>query len=207
MATCKSFSRLPERSLGILLCVLLPVVGCEGTNDGGNTGTPNEEKADDVDLRNPTPTDASTRADSLVQQLTARYLSYAYRGASLRSAHPLNDSLFALRAGKKVGGPVMLVDTFYVQSESISHQDSTHTVRVRAPTALTVTKVWDASNPRIEHSFLVRIEGNKIAKAPRIVGWSALRAHILQVEAESGKDVVKRLEEQWTDLTEKAPGV
>lgn len=189
--------------LGIAVGLVLLLAGCGGSDDGGSDKKPTEE----IDLIAPIPTDTSARADSLVQHLVSRYLSYAYQGATLRSTHPLNDSLFALKAGKGTGGPVMLVDTFYVDATSISHDDSIHTVRVEAPHALTVSKVWGTSNPRTGHTVTIQIQDNKVARAPRIVGWPALRAHVLKVESDSGEAIVNRLRQQWTNLTGQPPAV
>lgn len=203
MDTHRSCSGLRCGLLAAFSCLALLLAGCGGSSNED----PKDDAAEDIDLVAPIPTDTSARADSLVQHLVVRYLSYAYQGASLRSGHPLNDSLFALKAEKGAGGPVLLVDTFDVRGHSISPEDSSHTVQVHAPHALRISNVWTSSNPEMGHAFTVRIEDRKIAGAPRIVGWPALRDHILRVEPDSGEAIVTRLEERWTDLIDEQPSV
>lgn len=144
---------------------------------------------------------------SEARHLASRYLTLSYKGASLRSTHPLNDSLLALRAGRGGGGPVVLVDTFTVEPDSLSPADSAHTVRVHVPHALTVSKVWETSTPQTEQTFTLRIHDGEIAGAPRIVGWPALRRHILRVESGNGEAIVERLRTRWAKATEERTGV
>lgn len=139
------------------------------------------------------------------RQLTNRYLALSYKGASLRSTHPLNDSLLAVRAGRGGGGPVVLVDTFKVELDVISRADSGYTVQVHVPHALTVSKVWETSTPQTDQTFSLRINDREVSKAPRIVGWPALRRHILRVEPTAGEDIIERLQSRWATVTEKQP--
>lgn len=147
--------------------------------------------------------DSSRQNDSLTQTLASRYLRYSYQGASLRSTHPLNDSLFALKTGGGSGGPVILVDTFFVEPAAMSHQDSLRLVRVEVPHAAQVSKSWKLSDIRSSRTFAIRIQNRKIFQSPRLVGWPALERHIRRVEPDSGAVIVKRLQKQWTNLTER----
>lgn len=202
MGVYRSSVPLSTLALFSLFLSAVLVVGCSNEDD------PDEDRDTTAVAPPPSiPADSSAQADALTRRLAARFLRYSYQGASLRSTHPLNDSLNALTAGMGPGGPVTLVDTFSIDSASVAHAGSTHTVQVRVPHALTVTKVWKTSNPQSNHSFTIRIVNDKVAKAPRIVGWPALRAHVRRVEPDEGEAIVERLRTRWADLTGARPGV
>ncbi|MFB6273686.1 MAG: hypothetical protein ABEL51_12405 [Salinibacter sp.] len=177
---------------GVLFAVLL-LSGCGGED-------PNKKSL-------VSQADTTARSDSLAHRLAARYLRLSYKGASLRSTHPLNDSLLALRGGRPAGGPVLLVDTFYVQPELAARTDSSRTVRVRVPTALTVSRTWRTSNPQTGTTVTVRVQDTTVTRAPRLVGWPALRTHLRRVEPDSGTAIAERLHKRWTALTKERPGV
>lgn len=178
-----------------LLLLAAPIVGCgEKDNDGTTDPSANVEAS-------------AASADSVARRLAARYLRLSYRGASLRSTHPLNDSLQALTSGKVAGGPVTLVDTFHVDNISIKESDSSYAIRVRVPAALTVSRVWETSDPRTETTVTVESDSETISGAPRIVGWTALRDHVLRVEPDSGEAVAGRLRDRWAEVIGRRPGV
>lgn len=190
---------LPVQNLvSVALFAVLLVAGLSGC--GGES--PEKEKAPPTSQA-----DSTARPDSLARRLAARYLRLSYKGVSLRSTHPLNDSLLALRGGTPAGGPVLLVDTFYVQSELAARTDSSRTVRVRVPTALTVSRTWRTSNPQTGTTVAVRVQDTTVTRAPRLVGWPALRTHLRRVEPDSGAAIAERLHKRWTALTRERPGV
>ena len=185
-----------------LLIVALPLAlttGCEGEPDQ----EPPDRETPETDLA----ADSLARADSVARALTAQYLGYSYQGASLRSTHPLNDSLFALKAGAGAGGPVVLVDTFSIEDDAVAHRDSVRIVRVDVPHALQVSKTWQLSAPSATRPFTVRIRNDKVQQAPRLVGWPALQRHIRRVEPDSGDAIVERLRTQWANTTGTRPAV
>jgi hypothetical protein len=185
---------VPSAATSLLLLAVL-IVGCGENGNDGPSDPKNNAEAN------------AASVDSLAHDLAARYLRLSYSGASLRSTHPLNDSLQALTSGKVAGGPVTLVDTFHVDPASIERSDSSRTVPVQVPAALTVSKVWKTSDPRTETTLMVQTNGKTISQAPRLVGWIALRDHILRVESDSGEAIARRLQDRWAEVTEKGPGV
>lgn len=193
-ATSFSGTTLPFVAAGLLFSTVL-LVGCGENNNDGTSDPDTNEEANAASI------------DSLARRLAVQYLRLSYSGASLRSTHPLHDSLRTLTRGKVAGGPVTLVDTFHVDPASIEGTDSSRTVRVQVPAALTVSRVWEASNPRTETTLTIRTNGKTVSKAPRLVGWSALRDHILRVEPDRGDAIASRLRERWAASTEDRPGV
>lgn len=178
-----------------LLFLAILIVGC---GEKGN---------DAIDEPNGNAETTPASVDSLAHRLAAEYLRLSYKGASLRNTHPLRDSLEALTRGKVTGGPVTLIDTFHVAPTSVEGSDSSRTVRVEVPAALTVSRVWETSNPRVETTVTVRTNGETVSQAPRLVGWTALRNHLLRVEPDSGDAMADRLRDRWSEVTEARPGM
>ena len=159
------------------------------------------------------PDDGSEPADSTstaavppeVRALTQRFLEYSYRGAMLSSTHPLSDSLQALTGYSGLDSEVMLVDTFSVDSVR-AHSDSGFVAEVRFPRALMVSSEWQTSNPAVNVQRTLRIQSLKVASAPRIVGWAALREHIRDVRPDQAQATTQRIQKQFKQLRER-PGV
>jgi hypothetical protein len=183
-------------SIAGLLLVVLPLILASGCGE-------NPDK--NLSERDTSETEGSP--DSLARALASRYLGYSYQGASLRSTHPLNDSLFALKPGASADGPVVLVDTFSFAPDAVTHQDSVQVVRIDVPHARQVSKTWRLLDLSATRSFTVRIRNGKVTQAPRLVGWSALQRHIQRVEPDSGDAIVERLRTEWANATGTRPAV
>ena len=185
-----------------LLIVALPLVLANGC--GGNPDQPPSERGTSKTGDSP---DSLSQADSLARALASRYLGYSYQGASLRSTHPLNDSLFALTAGSSADGPVVLVDTFSLAPGAVTNRDSAQAVRAEVPHARQISKAWRLSAPSATRPFTVRIRNGEVTQAPRLVGWPALQRHIRRVEPDSGDAIVERLRTEWANTTGTRPAV
>lgn len=138
------------------------------------------------------------------RSMARRFLRYSYEGAHLSSTHPLSDSVAALIQHPAPGEYVILVDTFSVGTASV-RSDSVSVVSVTFPRALKVSLDWRTTDPEVDAERTLRVGPNRILEAPRIVGWPALRAHIVDVVADSGAAVATRIEERFRELA-KAPG-
>lgn len=179
-------------ALCALACLALLLGGCEGS----------ENPPDD-----PEPADSMSTSSvpTEVQSLAQRFLEYSHRGAMLSSTHPLNDSLQALTSYSGLGNQVMLVDTFSIESVR-ARSDSVYVAKVRFPRTLMISSEWQASDPAVDVQRTLRIQSSKVADAPRIVGWSALQAHIQEVRPEQAQTTVQRIRDQFEQLRKK-PGV
>lgn len=180
-------------ALCALACFALLLVGCGKSYDPPNNSS---NSADST---------STAAVPPEVQTLTQRFLEYSYRGAMLSSTHPLNDSLQALTSYSGLGSEVMLVDTFSVDSVR-AHSDSGFVAEVRFPRALMVSSEWQTSNPAVNVQRTLRIQSLKVASAPRIVGWAALREHIRDVRPDQAQATTQRIQKQFKQLRER-PGV
>lgn len=179
-----------SRSLAVALAITtaLFLAGC----GNGDTDPPNQD------------TTAVATAQP-AQSMARRFLRYSYEGATLSSTHALSDSVAELIRHPAPGEYVTLVDTFSVGTATV-RTDSVIAVSVTFPRALKVSLDWRTTDPEVEAERTLRVGPNRILEAPRIVGWPALRAHIVDVVADSGAAVANRIEERFRELAKK-PGV
>jgi hypothetical protein len=194
-------SRTRTPIVGFLL-IVLPLLLTPGCGNESGEGPPERDT-----LTTNGPADSMAAVGGAARTLAARYLGYSYQGASLRSTHPLNDSLFALRTGEGTGSPVVLIDTFRIASSAVTHRDSGHVVQVEVPHAMQVSKTWHLSDAAALRPFTVHIRNDSVTQAPRLVGWPALQRHIRRVEPDSGDAIVERLHTEWADTTGAGPAV
>lgn len=133
--------------------------------------------------------------------LAHRFLRYSYEGAILRSTHPLNDSVAALVNHPAPGRYLTLVDTFSIGTTGVE-SDSVSTVSVTFPHAIKVSSDWRTTEPEVGAQRTLRVGRERILEGPGIVGWRALKAHILDVVPDSGDAVAARIEERFRQLAE-----
>jgi len=126
------------------------------------------------------PSAVATEQTTDPRALATIYLRYAYRGALLSSAHPLNDSLSALTAGSMGGQALTVIDTFAV--DSVQTNEAGYTVRVRFPRSVQVQSgTWTVSPPSVDTSPSLRIRQGEVYEGPHVVGWSAFQNHLQDV--------------------------
>lgn len=138
---------------------------------------------------------------SEARSMAGRFLRYSYEGAILSSTHPLNDSISALVRHPAPGKYVTLVDTFVVESAEVT-SDTTAMVSATFPHAIKVSSDWRTKEPQVDAQRTLRLGPDRILEGPRIVGWKALEAHILEVVSDSGDAVVKRIQNRFRRVTE-----
>lgn len=174
-------------ALCVLACFAFLLAGCGSSN------------SDDPNDSTPTDSTSTSSATAEARTLAQRFLRYAYRGAMLSSTHPLNDSLQTLTSYSGLGSQVMLVDTFSVESVR-TRNDSVFVAEVRFPRTLMVSSEWQASDPAVDVQRTLRIQSSKVASAPRIVGWTALQAHIQDVRPDQARATIQRLRKQFEQV-------
>jgi hypothetical protein len=84
-----------------------------------------------------------------------------------------------------------VIDTFMI--DSVEAQGETHTVHVRFPRSVQIQSVaWNTTPAATDAERHIRIQKNKIFKAPHVVGWPAFQRHLREVAPAAADTVLER---------------
>jgi hypothetical protein len=127
----------------------------------------------------PEPTMITKEAEPEPEPTTVaqKFVGLSYKGALLRSDHPLNDSLFAYLKGPWVGESITVADTVYIESTTAA-SDTGYTATVEMPRAVRVTP-WSVSQLGTNVMRSVEVRNGSVVSGPHVVGWPAFRDHVM----------------------------